>query len=131
MMNDLDALILQINQVYGSRYLLELKKLASDKRKDIFMVQELMNEWIKFQKIYTYLESIFTQAEMKKPLAVEVKDFEDNVNKIYKANVKKIVTIQSITQLLKQKLIESYLVQFRKQNEKLIELNKKINDFLD
>ena len=61
------------------------------------MVQELMIEWIKFQKIYTYLESIFTQSEMKKPLAVEVKDFEDNVNKIYKTNVKKIVTVQSIT----------------------------------
>ena len=90
-----------------------------------------MIEWIKFQKVYTYLESIFTQSEMKKPLAVEVKDFEDNVNKIYKTNVKKIVTVQSITQLLKQKLIESYLGQFRKQNEKLIELNKKINDFLD
>ncbi len=38
---------------------------------------------------------------MKKPLAVEVKEFEDNVNKIYKTNVKKIVTVQSITQLLK------------------------------
>lgn len=57
------------------------------------MVQELMIEWLKFQKVYTYLESIFSQSEMKKPLAVEVKDFEDNVNKIYKANVKKIVTV--------------------------------------
>jgi hypothetical protein len=60
MMNDLDTLILAINQVYGSWYLLEYKKLASDKRKDILMVQELMIEWIKFQKVYTYLESIFS-----------------------------------------------------------------------
>lgn len=30
---------------------------------------------------------------MKKPLAVEVKDFDDNINKIYKTNVKKIITI--------------------------------------
>lgn len=68
---------------------------------------------------------------MKKPLFNEVKDFEDNVNKAYKANIKKIMGVSYIAQLTKQRLIESYLQTFRKANVKLNELNKKINDFLD
>lgn len=68
---------------------------------------------------------------MKKPLMNEVKDFEDNVNKSYKANIKKIMGVSYIAQLTKQRLIETYLATFKKSNEKLHELNKKINDFLD
>jgi|JI61114DRNA_FD_contig_101_328497_length_895_multi_1_in_0_out_0_2 hypothetical protein len=30
---------------------------------------------------------------MKKPLFNEVKDFEDNINKTYKANIKKIMGV--------------------------------------
>lgn len=47
-MNDLDSLTLQINQVYGSRFLKELKRTAYEKRKEILMVQEMLIEWIKF-----------------------------------------------------------------------------------
>ncbi len=57
-----------INAVYGSRYLKELRKMAADKRKDILLLQELLSEWIKFQRYYQYLESIFSQPELKKPL---------------------------------------------------------------
>lgn len=68
---------------------------------------------------------------MKKPLFNEVKDFEDNINKTYKANIKKIMGVTFIAQLTKQRLIETYLSTFKKANVKLNELNKKINDFLD
>ena len=64
---------------------------------------------MKFQRSYIYLESIFSQPEMKKPLMNEVKDFDDNVNKSYKANVKKIIGVSFIAQLTKQRLIEAYL----------------------
>lgn len=130
-MNQVDSLIMKINQIYGSRYLIELKKQAVDKRKDILILQETLLEWMKFQRSYIYLESIFSQSEMKKPLFNEVKDFEDNINKTYKANIKKIMGVNFIAQLTKQRLIETYLHTFKKANVKLNDLNKKINDFLD
>lgn len=128
---EVDRLIMMINNVYGSRYLKEYKKLAADKRKDILLLQELLVEWIKFQKSFIYLESIFSQPEIKKPLQLEVKEFEDSINKIYKQNMKKIMVIQSITLLTKQKYIELYVACFKKHNEVLHELNKKLNNFLD
>ena len=131
LMTEIDKLIVLINNVYGSRYLLEYKKLAADKRRDILILQDLMVEWIKFQKNYIYLESIFSQPEIKKPLQIEVKEFEDSVNKVYKQNMKKIMVIQSVAQLNKQKYIEQYYQTFKKHNDILAELNKKINNFLD
>jgi len=47
-MNEVDGLILKINQIYGSKYLLELKKQTADKRKDILTLQEILIEWLKF-----------------------------------------------------------------------------------
>ena len=47
---EIDKLIMSINTVYGSRYLKELKKQANDKRKDILLLQDTLNEWVKFQK---------------------------------------------------------------------------------
>lgn len=131
LMTEVDKLIVMINNVYGSRYLLEYKKQAADKRKDILILQDLLVEWIKFQKNYIYLESIFSQPEIKKPLQIEVKEFEDSVNKVYKQNMKKIMVIQSVAQLNKQKYIEQYYLTFKKHNDILAELNKKINNFLD
>ena len=128
---EVDRLILQINNLYGSRYLKELKKVVADKRKDILQLQEFLIEWIKFQKSYIYLESIFAQPEIKKPLQIEVKEFEDTINKPYKQIVKKVVVIQSIALLTKQKHIEQAVPAFKKFNDTLNELNKKLNNFLD
>lgn len=35
MLAEIDELILEVNQIYGSRFLVELRKQTSDKRKDI------------------------------------------------------------------------------------------------
>ena len=131
LVNKVDKLIMKINGVYGSRFLNEYKKETTDKRKEILTLQELLIEWIKFQKNYIYLESIFSQPEIKKPLSIEVNEFETQINKIYKGNIKKISLIQNIAQLSKQKSIELYVTCFKKHNETLNKLNKKINDFLD
>lgn len=61
----------------------------------------MLVEWIKFQKQYVYLESIFQQPEIKKPLQTEVKEFEEQINKVYKTNIKKIAAVQQINQLIK------------------------------
>ena len=81
---------MKINNAYGSRYLKEFQKLAAERRKEILILQELFFEWIKFQKNYIYLESIFSQPEIKKNLINELKIFEEKVNKTYKLNIKRI-----------------------------------------
>jgi dynein heavy chain len=128
---DIDKLIQMINSVYGSRYLKDLRSTATNKRKDILLLQDTLNEWIKFQKNYIYLESIFSQSEMRKSLAQEGKEFEEQVNKQYKQNIKKVSLNNSIVQLIKQKIIELLFNSFKKYNGILQELNKKINYFLD
>lgn len=133
LMNILDKLILSINTIFGSRYLKEHKKLVTDKRKDILMIQEMINEWAKFQKNFIYLESIFSQPEIKKHLMVEVKEFEDAINRQYKSNVKKISNSSLSVSLnaVKGKTFDNFLQTLQKHNEILIKLSKKINDFLD
>lgn len=131
LMTEIEKLTQMINAVYGSRYLKDLKTAATNKRKDILLIQETLNAWIKFQKHYIYLESIFSQNEIKKPLQMEAKEFEESVNKHYKSNVKKVVANQSMTQIIKQKILDLLYNSFQKQNHTLSELNKKINNFLD
>ena len=131
LITDIDKLIQMINSVYGSRYLKDLKSVATNKRKDILLLQDTLNEWIKFQKNYVYLESIFSQPEMRKTLQVEGKEFEENINKQYKSYIKKVVSNNSIAMLFKSKLIDQMYNSFKKQNEILNNLNKKINKFLD
>ena len=128
---DIDKLIQMINSVYGSRYLKDLRTAATNKRKDILLLQDTLSEWVKFQKNYIYLESIFSQTEMRKSLAQEGKEFEENVNKQYKQNIKKVITNNTMVQLFKQKIIELLFNSFKKHNGILHELNKKINYFLD
>jgi dynein heavy chain len=130
-MTEIEKLTQMINAIYGSRYLKDLKTAATNKRKDILLIQETLNAWIKFQKHYIYLESIFSQNEIKKPLQMEAKEFEESVNKHYKSNVKKVVANQSMTQIIKQKILDLLYNSFQKQNHTLSELNKKINNFLD
>lgn len=131
LLSEIDKLIQMINSVYGSRYLKDLRTTATNKRKDILLLQDTLNEWIKFQKNYIYLESIFSQSEMRKSLAQEGKEFEEQVNKQYKQNIKKVSLNNSIVQLIKQKIIELLFNSFKKYNSILQELNKKINYFLD
>jgi len=128
---EIDKLIQMINSVYGSRYLKDLKTRATNKRKDILLLQDTLNEWIKFQKNYIYLESIFSQSEMKKSLMQEGKEFEEQVNKQYKANIKKVITNNTMPQLFKHNIIETLFNCFKKHNGILHALNKKINNFLD
>jgi len=111
---------MKINNVYGSRYLKEFRKLATERRYEILILQELFFEWIKFQKNYIYLESIFSQPEIKKNLINEHKIFEERVNKIYKSNIKKInmQPIASFTRS-KQKYAETFLSNLKESNEVL------------
>ena len=131
LITEIDKLIQMINSVYGSRYLKDMRTAATNKRKEILLLQDTLNEWVKFQKNYIYLESIFSQSEMRKSLAQEGKEFEENVNKQYKQNIKKVITNNSMMQLFKQKIIETLFNSFKKHNGILHELNKKINYFLD
>lgn len=130
---EIDKLIQMINSVYGSRYLKDLRKAATQKRREILLLQDTLNEWIKFQKNYIYLESIFSQSEMKKSLMQEGKEFEEQVNKQYKANIKKVITNSSILGLFKStpSLVETLFNSFKKHNAVLHGLNKRINNFLD
>jgi dynein heavy chain len=128
---EIDKLIQMINSIYGSRYLKDLRTRATNKRKDILLLQDTLNEWIKFQKNYIYLESIFSQSEMKKSLMQEGKEFEEQVNKQYKANIKKVMTHNKMPQLFKHNIVETLFNCFKKHNGILHALNKRINNFLD
>ena len=127
---EIDKLIQMVNCVYGSRYLKDLRGVATSKRRDILQLQDMLTEWVKFQKNYIYLESIFSQSDIKS-LCPGGKEFEENVNKQYKAHIKKINNNQTMAQHFKLKNIENLLNAFVKFNTVLNDLNKKINSFLD
>jgi hypothetical protein len=68
---------------------------------------------------------------MKKSLMQEGKEFEEQVNKQYKANIKKVITNNTMPQLFKHNIVETLFNCFKKHNGILHALNKRINNFLD
>jgi hypothetical protein len=133
MLAEIDRLIMLINGVYGSRYLKEHKKAGCrqaqgdpDPPGDAVGVDQVPEE------LHLPGVHLLSQAEIKKPLQLEAKEFEDSVNKVYKQNAKKISTVQYVSQLAHATSTStSTWPPSASTTRSLHELNKKLNNFLD
>ena len=114
----------KINLIYSSRYLEKIKDQVHKKRNEVYDVTRMLDEWIKFQGQYIYLETIFSNVEFKKELK-ESTTF-DYANTKYKKMAK-----EAYSNWKKNKTVKANIVIFKEINEKMAQLNKNVNDFLD
>ena len=138
----------KINQVYNNRYLEKKKVYVSSFRNDVMECMKLIDEWIKFQSMYVYLETIFSNPDFKKELSEfkresletqdkkegqpknDVQNFE-NLNGRYKKLTREIMKVWSKALPRSGPNLKSFLVTFKEINEKITVINRNINEFLD
>jgi dynein heavy chain len=79
----LDDTLAEINMILGSRFVKPLRALAEGWKKDIIYMSEMVDEWLKCQKTWRYLQNIFKGEDIKRTLPEEAKRFEE-VDKFFK-----------------------------------------------
>jgi dynein heavy chain len=126
----IDKLLAGINSIYANRYLDKLKDRVAKRRDDTLMISTLLDEWIRFQAQWIYLERIFSTPEFKKELK-EVGTFE-KINVEYRKQSRTVFNKNS--GLLSKNIMElktKVLPMLESSNKTLHVINKSINDFLD
>lgn len=72
----LDEGLATINMILGSRYVKPLRNEAENMKKSLFTLNMVVDEWVKCQKQWIYLENIFGAADIKRQLPVESGKFD-------------------------------------------------------
>lgn len=85
----LDEGLATINMVLGSRYVKPLRTEAEKWKKELFILTQIVEEWVLCQKQWIYLENIFAAPDIKKQLPAESHSFEV-VDKFFKTIMAKI-----------------------------------------
>ena len=117
----------KINVIFGSRYLEALKGPVNKKREEISKMIKLIDEWIKFQDQYVYLETIFSNPDFKKEFT-ETGNW-DFCNQRYRKTAKDFSLKGQGAKA--PGWIETCLKAFKEINEKMSAINQSINEFLD
>jgi dynein heavy chain, axonemal len=73
-----------INMILGNRFVKSMRTEADNFRKNLLTLSNAVEEWIKVQQAWMYLENIFQSADIKKQLGSTVSKFEA-VDKYFKA----------------------------------------------
>ena len=132
MVDDVDKFLTDVNNIYSNKYLEKEKKKVEKQRERIINLSVLLDQWIKFQAQWIYLEKIFNSPDFKKELKEPAK-FE-TINKKYKKLAKNVNNNPETDSLFKKGSNNTKIAQiqeFKLYNEELNEINKNINDFLD
>ena len=79
----LDETLANINLILGSRFVKLLRAEAETLKKNIITLSDMIDEWIRFQKNWGYLENIFKAPDIGKAMPDETNKF-NGVDKYFK-----------------------------------------------
>lgn len=138
----------KINFVFNNRYLEKKKVQVANTRNDIMDAMKLVDEWLKFQSMYVYLETIFSNPDFKKELSEfkrEVQETQDRKEAQAKNDVQNFEQVNNKYKKLSREVVKDfqkgiprslhktkkYIADFKEINEKITIINRNINEFLD
>lgn len=147
----MEALWGKVNQVFNNRYLEKRKDEVYRLRTYVLDASKIIDEWLKFQSMYIYLETIFSNSEFKKELQEfkrsvpsekkENADFKKELNDVQifdQVNIKYKKTVREVQSLWfkgiplnKATKVKANIAAFKDMNEKITVINRNINEFLD
>ena len=84
----LDDSLASINTILGSRFVKPLRVEAERWKKDLFLLNQVIEEWVTCQKQWIYLENIFKAPDIKRQLPTESQKFE-KVDNFFKQQMNK------------------------------------------
>ena len=124
----LDDQIVATQAMNGSSFMKgKLKTEAKNWEKRLNEMSELMEEMLKTQRQWMYLEPIFSSGDISKTMPLEYKMFTE-VDTHWKQTMKGIEEDPGIIDLAEK---ENIMKQFQDNNKNLDQIQKKLNDFLE
>jgi dynein heavy chain len=75
--------------ILGSRYVKPLRTEAENWKKNLNLLQKVLENWILLQKQWMYLVNIFLSADIRKQLSSEASKF-DTVDKFFRSHMNKV-----------------------------------------
>jgi len=114
--------------ILGNRFVKSMRTEADNFRKNLLTLSNAVEEWIKVQQAWMYLENIFQSADIKKQLGSTVSKFEA-VDKYFKALMIKTQKSSNCIKIVKTtyQLVE----QLKAQNETLDKITMELQKYME
>jgi dynein heavy chain, axonemal len=126
----LDDSLATINTILGSRFVKPLRAEAEMWKKNLFTLNQIIEEWINVQKQWIYLENILKSPDIKRHLPNESAKFE-KVDTFFKKLMDRTKKSPSAIKLVKATPGQQLLDQLKANNEALEDIQKKLEDYLE
>lgn len=123
----LDDQIIITQAIRASPYVKEVEADVIAWEKKLLEIQDILDEWLRCQVGWLYLEPIFSSQDISAQLPKEASMF-DLVDKIWRAAMEKTYQSKIVTQVVTVKNIHK---NFAKCNKKLDEIQRSLRDYLE
>ncbi|EKX31285.1 hypothetical protein GUITHDRAFT_83228, partial [Guillardia theta CCMP2712] len=123
----LDDQIVKVQAMRGSPYAKALENVVLEWNHRLFYMQEVLDEWLKLQKTWLYLEPIFASPDIMRQMPTEGRRFQ-KVDQIWRATMD---AASQAPQVLQVMAIENLKANFVECNKMLDVVQKGLNDYLE
>ena len=128
MLGILDDSCSKLSMIAGNRYVATIREEVTKWKDDLNTMQDILEEWILYQKSWMYLENIFSSGDIKRSLHNECTMFEA-VDKNFKSLMKK--TAKRNLALKATLGVAGLLNDLRRHNAPLDQIQKQLNKYLE
>ncbi|KAF4028545.1 Dynein heavy chain [Phytophthora infestans] len=123
----LDDHLVKTQTMRGSPYIKSIEKDCKAWEKKLQYSQQLLDEWMACQRTWLYLEAIFSSEDIMRQMPTEARRFA-SVDALWRKSMEDTVAEPAFLTVI---AMDKLLAKFQRANEKLDEIQKGLNDYLE
>ncbi|KAE8911583.1 Dynein heavy chain 7, axonemal [Phytophthora fragariae] len=123
----LDDHLVKTQTMRGSPYIKSIEKDCKAWEKKLQYSQQLLDEWMGCQRTWLYLEAIFSSEDIMRQMPTEARRFA-SVDALWRKTMEDTVADPTFLTVI---AMDKLLAKFQRANEKLDEIQKGLNDYLE
>ncbi|CEG43665.1 axonemal dynein heavy chain [Plasmopara halstedii] len=123
----LDDHLVKTQTMRGSPYIKSIDKDCKAWEKKLQYSQQLLDEWMACQRTWLYLEAIFNSDDIMRQMPTEARRFA-SVDALWRKTMDETVSDPTFLSVV---AMDQLLAKFQRANEKLDEIQKGLNDYLE
>ncbi|KAG6609730.1 Axonemal dynein heavy chain [Phytophthora cinnamomi] len=123
----LDDHLVKTQTMRGSPYIKSIEKDCKAWEKKLQYSQQLLDEWMACQRTWLYLEAIFSSEDIMRQMPTEARRFA-SVDALWRKTMEDTVADPTFLTVI---AMDKLLAKFQRANEKLDEIQKGLNDYLE